>query len=713
MTHNKTNIISKFKTAVVLLLCVLLMMPSQMAYASKYSEYASVELKDKSTGIFMEYEPVNLMISGIDIFTDAPGVVVGGRTIVPVSAILIELGVKYEWNGTTREISFSYGGKNVVMQVDNKYATINGTKTLLPDGVAPKIMTYKSITGEYVDRTYVPLKFISDVLGLSASWISDTRTVAINKKSQTLSGVYIKFDEYSATARQYPEIRFKLTGEVDVTSYVIDGADVGAQDKTIIDFQNTVLTPPSGSTVKNGIWTYNISDGIYGISKIEIAQTSTNPYNTRVTIYQNERRGNHIYYDAAKKEMAVQLINSITDVSVQEIYSTATVVIGTREVPNYNAQIVDNKIIVDVIDSRLKINNGAYQVLPVNEGKIEAISYSQLDTAKYGDGMYLATEKVTRVVVELTEEVTYDDFFIEDIDGNLYVYVANNPINNFNYVKQNAEKASLVVDLFAKTDYTTAYDTATRKLTVEIPKGKTDLGSFDQAINDHIIDKFVVSETSTTYKIEITLAENTTYTKGISSTSVTLNFTNTVIQNSEHKETLIVIDAGHGGKDPGAVGSKTQEKILTLKAAKMLESELLKQGFKVYMTRSTDEYVGLYDRAAMANDLNATLFVSVHINAFTSSSVSGIEVLYGNDSMTSDKGLATNIQKELISALGAVDRDIDSRPKLVVLKETTMTSVLCELGFITNPAEQDKLMTDSYLQKAANAMAKGIINFLK
>jgi len=698
---------SKLNKLLILILCIIMLVPSQTAFASKYTEYATVELLENSTGIYKNYEPINLMIRGIDIFTDTPCVSVNGRAIVPVSAIFDELGVKLQWNSGTKEISFTYNGKSVVMQVDNSYASINGVRTLLPDAVAPKVMTYKSITGDYVSRTYVPLAFVTDVLGLSASWIGETRTVAINKKAQTLSNASI--DIYKA----YPEIRFKLTGEVDVTSYVIDGANVGGQDKTVIDFQNTILAPPSGASLKNGIWTYSISDGIYGISKIEIAQTATNPYNTRVTIYQNERRGHHIYYDAVKKEMAVQLINTVNEVSVQEIYSTATVVIGTREIPNYNPQILDNKIIVDLVGSRLKINNGAYQVLPVNEGKIEAISYSQLDTKKYGDGMYEPSDIVTRVVIELTEKVTYDDFFVEHIDGNLYVYVANNPINNFNYVKHNTEKGILEIKLFAKTEYKPTYDAATRKVTVEIPKNKTDLGSFEQGINDQIIDKFVVTETSTTFKVEITLAENTTYTKGSSTNSVVLNFTNAVIQNSEHKETLIVIDAGHGGKDPGAVGSKTQEKILTLKAAKLLESELLKQGFKVYMTRNTDEYVGLYDRAAMANELDATLFVSVHINAFTNPGVSGIEVLYGDDSMSSDKGLATSIQKELIGSLGAVNREIDSRPKLVVLKETTMTSVLCELGFITNPAEQDKLMTDSYLQTAAKAMAKGIINFLK
>ena len=707
MTNKNKGRINRFKTGLLVMLCLVLMMPSQFAFANKYSEYESVELREGPYGVFKSYEPVNLMIRGIDVFSDAPGIVVNQRTIVPISAILMELDIPYQWNGTTKEISFSHNGKSVVMQLDNVYATVNGVRTLLPDGVAPRAMTYRSTTGEYVDRTYVPLKFVSDMLGLTASWIPETRTVAINKKAQTLSGAYL--DVY----KQFPEIRLKVSGEVDATSFVIAGADVGAQDKIVIDLQNTEFKIPEGGSVKDGVWTYRIFDGIFGLDKIEITQTATNPFNTRVTVYQNERRGHDISYDAKTGEMVIRLINTVNSVVVEDIYSTDTVVIGTSENPNYSVDVLGNKIIVDVISSYLKVNNGAFQVLPVDKGHITAISYSQLDTSTGKYDYYDKTDVVTRVVIELDEPAEYDKFFVEDIKGNLYVYVADNPVNNFDYVKLNNEKSTLRVNLFEDTAYTVDYDAASKLLSIDIPKDKTDLGAFENAVKDHIVESFAVLELENAYRILVTLSDNTTYVKSNATSEVLLTFTNTVIQDSDFKGTLIVIDAGHGGKDPGAVGSKVQEKALTLKAAQMLESALLKQGFKVYMTRSTDEYVGLYERAAMANDLNATLFVSIHINAFTNPSVNGVEVLYGNESMSSDKGLAQSIQKELIAALGANDRGIASRPRLVVLRETKMTSVLAELGFLSNATEQDNLMKDAYLQKAANAMAKAIVNFLK
>lgn len=702
----QNNKLSLWKKQLVILLCILLMLPGNMTFASKYSEYEVVELRDGSSQVYREYQPVNLMIRGVDIFSDAPGIIVSGRALVPIAAILTELGVNYTWDGATREIAFTSNGKKVVMQIDNKYATINGSRVLLPDGVAPRVMTYKSVTGDFVSRTYVPIKFISDVLDLSASWIAETRTVAINRKAQTLTNASVKYKEYDKN-----EIGFSVTGEVDFTSYVVDGANVGGQDKIVIDFQNTILQIPSGAKVSGGIWTLPIGDGIFGLDKIEISQTSTNPHNTRVTIYQNERRGNRVYYNPTTKEMVVQFINSVNEVSVQEIFSTDTVVIGTRETPYYNVDINGKTLIVDIINSYLKINDGAFQALSVNKGKIDTISYQQLNT-KNSD-MYSPEMEVTRVSIALKEAITYDEFFIEDKDSNLLVYIADNPINNFGYVKQNSETGKLTVDLFGASSVSPVLDAATRKVTFEVPKDKTDLGSFEQEIKDHIIDKFVVTEGANSYRIEVTMSENTTFTSSVSSKAVTLNFTNRVIRDSEFKGTLIVIDAGHGGKDPGAVGSKVYEKDITLKSAKMLESELLKQGFKVYMTRTTDEYVGLYERAAMANELDATLFVSIHANAFTNSTANGVEVLYGNDSLSSDRGLAQKIQKQLVSALGATDRGVASRPRLVVVKETKMTSVLVELGFVTNPAEQEKLMSDAYLLKAAKAMANGVVEFLK
>jgi N-acetylmuramoyl-L-alanine amidase len=363
---------------------------------------------------------------------------------------------------------------------------------------------------------------------------------------------------------------------------------------------------------------------------------------------------------------------------------------------------------VDVIGSYLHANEGIKEMIAVNKGKIKSVTYEQRKEAYYAPW-----DDITRVTIELFEAPTYDDFYVEERGSEILVYVSDNPINNFDYVKLDSFKSNLSIRLFENSNVSYSYNPDTKMIQMSIPKNVTDLGAFEFPVSDNIVESVVISETADSYDMAVKLSPSTTVSNLSSGDKVLLTFVNQVIQNSDFNQTLVVIDAGHGGRDPGAVGSLVQEKVLTLRASLMLQKELERQGFKVYMTRTKDEYVNLYDRAAMAEALNATVFVSIHINAHTGSTANGVEVLYGNQSLSSDKGLAQKIQNELIKQLGATNRGIAHRPNLAVLRETSMPSVLAELGFISNPAEQSKLMDNTYLQKAANAIAKGIVEFLK
>lgn len=686
--------------SMVCLMLISMVMSNITVFANKYLELESVTLYDRTIKANAEFFPVSLMIKGDDVFTDTPGILVNDRALVPIAAIFGELGIPFEWIGETEQVKFVVGGKTVLMQIDNPYALVNGERTLLPDGVAPRIFSYNGI-----GRTYVPVRFVVEMLDMSVAWLGDTRTVAINSKEQTLTNAVLNYRS------QYPEIRFKTTGEVNATSYVISGADVGGQDQVVVDIQNTKLniTAADENWTKTGdAWIYDIYDGIFGLDKVEISQISTNPYTTRVVLYQNERRGHDLSYDASTGEFVLRLINTVNDVHVEKIYSTDTVVIKTSENPMVNSTLEGNKIILDVIGSYLHINNGLKELMAVNEGKIKSVSYEQVKDANYGD-----FDDVTRVTVELMEEATYDNHFVDIESSQVLVYVTNNLINNFEYVKKTNEEARLDVRLFGDTDYAYSFDPAMNRIKVVLPKSATDLGSFDYPVNDNIIEWIDVEETDSTYEVTVQVGKDTVSSNFSSKDLISLRFVNTKIQNSQFRETLIVIDAGHGGRDPGAVGSLIQEKVVNLTTALKLQKELEKQGFKVYMTRSKDEYVNLYDRAGMANGLGAALFVSIHANASASSSANGVEVLYSNDSMSGGKGLATEIQNEMIRALRATDRGVVKRTNLVVLRETVMPAVLVELGFLTNAAEQNKLLNDSYLQTSAEAIARGIVEFLK
>jgi N-acetylmuramoyl-L-alanine amidase len=179
----------------------------------------------------------------------------------------------------------------------------------------------------------------------------------------------------------------------------------------------------------------------------------------------------------------------------------------------------------------------------------------------------------------------------------------------------------------------------------------------------------------------------------------------------------VVVDSGHGGSNPGAVYNGVQEKALNLDIAKRLENLLTDQGIKVYMTRTDDRFVSLYDRANLANKVNADLFISVHNNSGLTS-YSGTMTLYypssvvhGN-SMTS-RDIANVIQKELSGKLGSVNLGIQSRPDLAVLNKTKMPAFIAEVGFITNKKELENLNNPDYRQSAAEGLKNAVLKVLK
>src|SRR5690625_2078925 len=146
----------------------------------------------------------------------------------------------------------------------------------------------------------------------------------------------------------------------------------------------------------------------------------------------------------------------------------------------------------------------------------------------------------------------------------------------------------------------------------------------------------------------------------------------------------VVIDAGHGGSDPGASGNGLYEKELTLEIAQKVKKLLKSAGFKVIMTRSNDTYVSLEERSSIANNSNADIFVSIHINA---GGGTGIETYwYGKHESEKSKALASALQEEVIKGTNSVNRGVKVG-NFHVIRETEVPSALVVLGFIDNKNE--------------------------
>ena len=173
----------------------------------------------------------------------------------------------------------------------------------------------------------------------------------------------------------------------------------------------------------------------------------------------------------------------------------------------------------------------------------------------------------------------------------------------------------------------------------------------------------------------------------------------------------VFIDAGHGGSDPGALGFGYRESDLNLQIAKKVESILKSRGIDVKMSRTSDIYHSLSERADMANDYGADAFVSIHQNSASSKSANGVETYY-NKNKEEYKPLSNDIQNQLISQTNATNRGVKSA-EFAVLVRSNMISSLVECGFISNESEVKKLSDSAYQDKLAIGIADGIENYLK
>ncbi|PZV12649.1 MAG: N-acetylmuramoyl-L-alanine amidase [Pseudanabaena sp.] len=181
----------------------------------------------------------------------------------------------------------------------------------------------------------------------------------------------------------------------------------------------------------------------------------------------------------------------------------------------------------------------------------------------------------------------------------------------------------------------------------------------------------------------------------------------------DRRRGVIFVDAGHGGNDPGAVDNSIQEKDVVLPISLKLGKALQSMGYTVYYTRTNDVEIDLEPRVAAAERINADVFVSVHANSLApgNSGISGIETYHSRNS-TVGRELANYVHSQIITGTGARDRSVRGAGFYVIAK-TSMPAILVETGFVTNPAEARNLSSPDYQKRMADAIARGIDQFMR
>lgn len=175
------------------------------------------------------------------------------------------------------------------------------------------------------------------------------------------------------------------------------------------------------------------------------------------------------------------------------------------------------------------------------------------------------------------------------------------------------------------------------------------------------------------------------------------------------KRYKIVIDPGHGGKDPGAEGvSGNHERAYTLALSQKV-FDLLQQEpmFEAYLTRTDDTFVHLEDRNQFAHDLDADALVSIHGNTYQDPDVSGTETYYyADDSIP----LAREVHEHLVEATGFRDRGV-RKEGWKVLTGSNNLAILLEVGFLTNPGDEMEMLSESHQDRTAQGIVNGIKDY--
>ncbi len=216
------------------------------------------------------------------------------------------------------------------------------------------------------------------------------------------------------------------------------------------------------------------------------------------------------------------------------------------------------------------------------------------------------------------------------------------------------------------------------------------------------------------------------------------------------KRYTVVVDPGHGGKDPGAIGIRgVKEKDIVLKIAREVKKELSRKGIDVYLTRKTDVFIPLSERARIANEKGADVFVSIHCNACNNKKVRGISTwilnatsderaieiaarennvpvekmddinkiilsLIQSAKLNISKKLAYYVQKDIVRELHGASQGLGVRQApFYVLVDTRMPSILVEALFVTNPSDARLLSKRAYRRRIAKGISEGIVKFLK
>ncbi len=727
-------------------------------YTSLAGEYTD-ELVLKYNGATYNYNNrlVTVEIDGKELQTgDMPAVLINSRTMVPVREVFesASINATVNWNGNTRQVFIAYEDKFIVLTIDSNTAYVNNVPVELS---APATLV-QDMSKQY-PKTMIPLRFVSENLGFDVSWDSDTYTAgihtgktmekdedqeAINNEDDTkedptvVSGEQLDKLEGSKANRDLPTallnapVEFTASGniseeieasyseiDIEAKSYPIafvddiDYFDANGE----IGFKIHTDGPISDvdTHVWNGKFIIEVLEGALDLDDTTIDYTN-NPLVTAI------RMGEHDTDDGvpyAKIVFDLKTSGYKFNLDLDDDRDTLTVTAVNNSIykvalkQNTNGDYIDITGVNATVVEAFRLSNPTRIVFDMPNTKT-LLGYQ----ASVAQGQYVTAIRtaqfeptVTRIVIETDGQPDYQ--VIDLSDGVTRIQILEPGYENIVY-DNTEDNPTIIID--PEDNDTISIDHITyednyldREYIITIPGDQREhFGSGVVNINDNIIDNINV-KLDASGNTKLTIKAKTIHEFRIEETSQGLVIK--AYKPHELHEKVIVVDAGHGGDDPGAVVGQNFEKYTTLGVTLELK-KLLDQDpdMKVYYTRLEDTRPSLYERTDLANEVEADFFLSIHINSFTSK-FNGVETLYlpgPNTPGLNSFEMAAIFQEVFSANVEIADYLSKQRDNLHVLNATDMPAIILEMGYLTNDHDRQYLTDPNYYDDLAAAIKLSI-----
>ncbi|SHJ81977.1 N-acetylmuramoyl-L-alanine amidase [Tepidibacter formicigenes] len=660
-----------------------------LVFSTSFADEKVIEESFVLDGKNVKLPITKVKLDGVELKGDVPPVILNDRTLVPVRLISENLGAKVTWDSKEYKVHINKDNKEIVLKIDSYKADVDGKEYILPDKVPAKLVS---------DRTMVPVRFVSEQLGVNVDWDSVNRVVILeNKKEEenyiSLEDVEIKSDE----------IKLILSDKASYKDILLVNPD-----RLVIDLENTKM-----NTLKDKY------EGLGAlISGVRVSQFEENPLVARVVVDTKYSPKYDITQNDNEIIIKFDVADNFANFEFKKTDDKESFIIERDIKSEYKSFYLKNpnRLVVDLYYTTLEIEND-------DELIEEEINKDYINGYK---AYYYKEEERTRLVLNLNSDISIDEyeknvkFLEEENDIKILFNFFNIENENLKYEFKNNSSILTIIQDSDKEAEDIDYDDWSNKIKVKIKNRYVDLDDEEVKIDDEYVEKIEVDKSSKYTYIDIKLKNNVLFNilkRGEDKIIEIKLYKQGQINNGKR---LVVIDPGHGGSDPGAISpiDKTKEKDLTLEISKKLNEKLKENGYDTVMTRDKDTYPALRERTDLANEVEGNIFVSIHINAVDNTAIHGIQTLYypndgeyanGRDNET----FAKIIQEELLKSTNAVDRKKVKRPNLVVIKYTKMPAVLIECGFLTNNDELKLMKSPEYQDKLVEGIYNGIERYFE